>query len=275
MKIKLWGTRGSIAAAGAGTVRYGGDTSCVEVESDGGARLILDAGSGVRPLGLEIEPGPRIDILLSHLHMDHVQGLPFFIPLLDPDSEVHIWGPISTTQTLRQRLSRYLSPPLFPIRVRDLPNVYFHDVPPGSFDVGAFHVTADLVSHPGSTLGYRIGIDGRELAYIPDHEPALGDSQCPIEPEWTSGFALAHKANLLVHDAQYTDAQYGERIGWGHTSYTQLTQFARLTEVDRLVTFHHDPAHDDRKLDEYHLALEDLAKDVPIVPGTSGLIVEV
>lgn len=275
MRAKLWGTRGSIAAAGAGTIRYGGDTSCVEVVAHDGARLILDAGSGIRPLGLDIGSGERVDILLSHLHMDHVQGLPFFGPLLDPKSEVHIWGPISTTQTLRQRLSRYLSPPLFPIRVRDLPNVHFHDVPPGSFDVGQFHVTADLVSHPGSTLGYRISSNRKTLAYIPDHEPAFGDTRFPGEPEWTSGFGLAHEVDVLIHDSQYSDAQYAERIGWGHTSYTQLAQFARLSEAKRLVTFHHDPTHDDEKLDEYHSALAALVKGIELVPGTAELTIEV
>lgn len=275
MRIKLWGTRGSIAAAGAGTVRYGGDTSCAEVIADNGQRLILDAGSGIRPLGIEIGTGERTDILLSHLHMDHVQGLPFFAPLLDPASEVHIWGPISTTETLRQRLSRYLSPPLFPIRVRDLPNVHFHDVPPGSFDVGPFHVTADLVSHPGSTLGYRLEMDGRAAAYIPDHEPAFGNPRFPVEPEWTSGFGIAHDVDVLMHDAQYTDAEYSERIGWGHTSYSQLALFARLCDVERLVTFHHDPTHDDGALDKHHSHLEELTGKIELIPGTADLIVDV
>ena len=155
MKARLWGTRGSIAAAGPSTLRYGGDTSAVELRTAGGQVLILDAGSGLRPIDAGGAPG-RIDILLSHLHMDHVQGLPFFAPMLDPEFEVHVWGPVSTTRSLRERLSRYMSPPLFPVRVRDLKNVRFHDVVPGRFEIGSVEVCADLICHPGSTLGYRL-----------------------------------------------------------------------------------------------------------------------
>ncbi len=274
MKAQLWGTRGSIASAGPDTVRYGGDTSSVEIIGGNGRRLILDAGSGIRALGLEIHGAERIDILLSHLHMDHVQGLPFFSPLLDPASEVHIWGPISTTQRLRERLSRYLSPPLFPIRVRDLPNVQFHDVPPGEFEIPPFHIAADLICHPGSTLGYRITENGAVLGYIPDHEPALGVEDFPGEATWTSGFAIAENADVLIHDAQYTDAEYVERVGWGHISTTQLARFADIAKVKRLVTFHHDPAHTDGMLDAQHAGLSALT-EVPVSPGTANLTFEI
>lgn len=274
MNIRLWGTRGSIAAAGPDTVRYGGDTSSVEVVSRTGDRLILDAGSGIRALGVELSGIDKIDILLSHLHMDHVQGLPFFVPMLDPASEVHIWGPVSTTQGLRERLSRYLSPPLFPIMVRDLANVYFHDVPPGEFDINGIHVHADLVSHPGSTLGYRLADSGSSLSYLPDHEPAMGDPAFPGSPEWTSGYALAAGSDLLIHDAQYTDDEYLERVGWGHTSTTQLARFAEMGGVGRVLTFHHDPAHTDEALDLQHSYLESIIDGVEVVRGTADLVVE-
>lgn len=274
MKARLWGTRGSIAAAGPETVRYGGDTSSVEVTTTTGAKLILDAGSGIRALGVECEETPRIDILLSHLHMDHVQGLPFFGPLLDPDVEVHIWGPISTTRTLRERLSRYLSPPLFPVRVRDLPSVEFHDVLPGDFEIDSVHVAADLVSHPGSTLGYRLVENGKALSYIPDHEPAIGIRRFPDDPSWTSGFALAEGADVLIHDAQYTDEEYAERIGWGHTSLSHLADYVDLAGVERLVTFHHDPGHTDRMLDEFHAELESVIETAEVTAGTPGLTVD-
>lgn len=274
MRARLWGTRGSIAAAGPGTVKYGGDTSSIEVTASSGAKLLLDAGSGARPLGVACERRDRIDILLSHLHMDHVQGLPFFAPLLDPGVEVHIWGPISTTRTLRERLSRYLSPPLFPVRVRDLPNVEFHDVVPGEFTIDSIRVTADLVTHPGATLGYRLTEDGASLTYIPDHEPAMGNGGFPDEPSWISGYSLAAGADVLIHDAQYTDEEYSMRVGWGHTSITHLAAFAELTSVARLVTFHHDPGHTDDMLDEFHAQLASLLDGVELSAGTESLSID-
>ncbi|MEA1903955.1 MAG: MBL fold metallo-hydrolase [Actinomycetota bacterium] len=271
MKFKLWGTRGSIASAGPDTVRYGGNTASVELRTSTGCVVILDAGSGIRTLGKELGSEQRIDILLSHLHMDHVQGLPFFGPLLDPEVEVHLWGPISTTHTLRERLSRYLSPPLFPIRVRELPNVVFHDVPPGEFSIDTLAITADLITHPGSTLGYRFAEDGSVLAYMPDHEPALGNPRFPGVSDWTSGYSLAKGADVLIHDAQYTEEEYSTRVGWGHTTFSQLGKYATMTEVSRLVTFHHDPAHSDDFLDEAHVALMSRADGYEVIAGKVGL----
>ena len=271
MKIKLWGTRGSIASAGPETVRYGGDTSSIEIRTDNGRVVILDAGSGIRRLGQELTEVDRIDILLSHLHMDHVLGLPFFGPLLDPEVEVHLWGPMSTTRSLDARLSRYLSPPLFPIRVRDLANVEFHDVPLSSFEIDSLRITADLITHPGTTLGFRIEEGDTSLAYLPDHEPALGCNAFPDEPSWTSGFALAEGVDLLIHDAQYTDEEYAERVGWGHTSFTQLSSFVALTGAAELVTFHHDPAHDDAFLDDAHRSLAATTEGFIVTPGIAGL----
>ena len=271
MKIKLWGTRGSIASSSADTVRYGGDTSSIEVRTKNGHVVLLDAGSGVRRLGNELPDVERVDILLSHLHMDHVLGLPFFRPLLDPEVEVHLWGPMSTTRSLEARLSRYLSPPLFPIRVRDLPNLQFHDVPLSSFDIDSLKITADLITHPGTTLGFRIEEDGASLAYLPDHEPALGSDRIPSEPRWTSGFALAEGVNLLIHDAQYTDQECADRVGWGHTSFSQLLEFAAMTAPSELLTFHHDPAHTDDFLDEVHRSLAASAKGFVVTAGLVGV----
>lgn len=272
MRLRLWGTRGSIASAGPDTVRYGGDTASVELLTDDDRLVVLDAGSGIRELGNHIErPHERVDILLSHLHMDHVQGLPFFRPLLDPEVETHIWGPISTTRDLRSRISRYLSPPLFPVRVRDLPNVMFHDVTPSAFTIGSLQVTADMITHPGSTLGYRLTQGHKTVAYLSDHEPAFGSGEIPKDPEWVSGFALSHEADVLIHDAQYTDEEYSRRVGWGHTSLTQLGDFARLVEARRLVTFHHDPAHSDDELDLFHEELSSLLNGVELSAGVPEL----
>jgi phosphoribosyl 1,2-cyclic phosphodiesterase len=204
MKVTLWGTRGSLAHAGPDTIRYGGNTACVEVRGDDGGVLVLDAGTGIRRLGVSLPADVRrIDILLSHLHMDHIQGLGFFRPLFIPGMEVHIWGPPSTTHDMHARLSRYLSHPLFPVPIRELAcKLTLHDVPRGCFAIGAFDVYTDLVSHPGPTVGYRIGENRRSLAYLPDHEPALGVRDFPRVGQWTSGFAIANGVDVLIHDAQ-------------------------------------------------------------------------
>jgi ribonuclease BN (tRNA processing enzyme) len=217
----------------------------------------------------------KVDILITHLHMDHIQGLPFFGPLHDPDIWVDVWGPISYQQTLQERLNRYLSPPLFPVRVRDLENVAFHDVAPGSFDLDGIRVTADLVSHPGPTLGYRLQEDDRVLTYLPDHEPALGSHDFPNDSAWTSGYSLAVGSDVLIHDSQYTDEEYAQRIGWGHSSYSHVLGYAGLCEVERLITFHHDPAHSDDALDEAHARMKESANGFEVLAGTHGAEIEV
>jgi ribonuclease BN (tRNA processing enzyme) len=192
----------------------------------------------------------RIDLLLTHLHMDHIQGLGFFAPLYQTAMEVHVWGPASTTHDLRTRLSRYLSPPFFPVHLRDLAcRLTLHEVPCGEFAIGPLRVNSALVCHPGPTVGYRIECGGAVVAYLSDHEPALGVRSFPDRPEWTSGYALAAGADLLIHDAQYTAAEYAERAGWGHSSMEDALRFATLAGVSHLVPFHHDPAHSDAEID--------------------------
>lgn len=252
MTLTIFGTRGSIPAPGPDTNRFGGNTSCVYVANDEGQVLLLDAGSGVRLAGMQIPPSVRrVDILLTHLHMDHIQGLGFFRPLYIPGLEVHIWGPPSATSTLRARLARYLSPPLVPVRIRDLPSmVQCHDVTTSSWEIGAFRIEAALVCHPDPTLGYRITYNNRVLAYLPDHEPQLGSRPLGLpRREWLSGFSVAEGAHLLLHDAQYTDAEYAMRVGWGHCTAELAARFAEMVEARRLLFFHHDPARSDAELE--------------------------
>jgi phosphoribosyl 1,2-cyclic phosphodiesterase len=273
VKVTLWGTRGSLPVAGPETVRYGGNTVCVEVRGADGTLLLLDGGTGIRRLGNALGPEiSRLNLLLTHLHMDHIQGLGFFDPLYEPDLEVHVWGPASTTRNLRERLTRYLSPPLFPVRLRDFPcQLTLHDVPLGSFKVGGFEVMANLVCHPGPTIGYRIIEGASSMAYLPDHEPALGARDFPGDPEWLSGFAVAADVDLLIHDSQYSADEYPERVGRGHSAIPHTLAFAAVTGVKRLVTFHHDPSHDDvvldRLLDEVRRGP---ALPFELVPGTEG-----
>jgi ribonuclease BN (tRNA processing enzyme) len=261
VKATFWGTRGSLPSPRPGTTRYGGNTSCVEVRTGDGSVVLLDAGSGIHRLADFGSGTKRVDVLLTHLHMDHILGLGFFGALFQPDLEVHIWGPPSTTLELKARLSRYLSPPLFPVRLTDLPcELVLHDAPRGTFDLPSASVTADLVCHPGPTLGYRIEADGAILTYIPDHEPALGDTAFLSSTEWTSGFALMAGVDLLIHDSQYTDEEYPSHVGWGHSTISQTMALAEAAGVGTLSAFHHDPGHNDVQLDRlFSAAME--AKD--------------
>lgn len=272
MKVRLWGTRGSLASPGPATVRYGGNTACVEVRSADGGLVVLDAGTGIRVLGESVEPDVRrLDLLLTHLHMDHIQGLGFFDPLHRPDLEVHIWGPPSTTLDLRTRLTRYLSPPLFPVRLRDMgAQIAFHDVPAAPFRIGPLEVRGALITHPGATVGYRITEDGSSLAYLPDHEPALGARVFPGDPDWTSGHDLAAGVDVLIHDSQYTADEYLEHVGWGHSSIPQTLAFARSAQVHRLVTFHHDPDRSDAELDRILAGAGD-EEPFELIGGAEGL----
>ena len=251
MRVTIWGCRGSLATPGRETLRVGGNTTCVEVSANG-ASVVLDAGTGIRALGRELadREARTIHILLTHLHLDHIEGLGFFAPFYDPDCEVVVWGPPSSVRSLKERISRYLSSPLFPIEISDLPaRVTFRDVPAEPWEIAGLRFTAHPVSHPGSTLGYRVEADGAALAFIPDHEPALGIDLESLTSDWISGFPVADRATLLLHDAQYTEDEYEHRIGWGHSSVRHAVSFAAMTGAERLLLFHHDPVHADDDLE--------------------------
>ena len=251
MKITFWGTRGSIASVGAQAQTYGGNTPCVSI-AEGTTLLILDAGSGLRRLADQKlhRDFDEVHILLTHLHMDHIQGLGFFSMFFDPEATIHLWGPPSHLATLQERLNRYLSPPLFPVRMRDFAcQLQVHEVTQETFEISPFVISANFILHPGPTLGFRVSNGVNVVSYLPDHEPALGCKNFPINPKWTSGYALAEKADLLIHDAQYSEAEYRERIGWGHSTYRHALLLADLAKVKRLELFHHDPNHDDSQLE--------------------------
>ncbi len=270
MRTTLFGTRGSLATPGPEMARYGGNTSTVEVRENDGTVIVLDAGTGIRRLGTQLKPDTdRVDVLLTHLHMDHLEGLGFFGPLYHPGIDVHIWGPASSTLSLGARLTRYLSPPLFPVRLRELPRVSLHEVPRPPFDIGPFHISTELICHPNPTVGYRIESDDGSLVYLPDHEPALGlRTGQSLEPLWTSGYDLAAGADLLIHDAQYTDEEYEGRIGWGHSTYEHAFAFAALVGARQVVSFHHDPSHDDEMLD--HMLEDAMRRFTPTCTVSAG-----
>jgi len=279
MRVTIWGCRGSVPTPGPQTVEFGGNTSCVEVAlDDDGGFLVLDAGTGIRALGLELlERGShRIHLLLTHLHLDHLEGLRFFAPLWDERVTLDIWGPPSPVLSLQERIRRSFSPPLFPIDLRELPShVTFRDVPRQPWALGGASLTADLVLHPGPTVGYRIEVADSSFAYLPDHEPALaGIADRSID--WISGSSVAAGADLLLHDAQYFEDEYEQKIGWGHSSVEAAVEFTGAVGARRLVLFHHEPGHSDealKRLEDHAQSLADGGEHAPSL-AREGMVVE-
>jgi phosphoribosyl 1,2-cyclic phosphodiesterase len=240
--------------------------------------LVLDAGTGIRDLGLElVERGTQqINLLLTHLHLDHVEGLRFFAPLWDERVEVDVWGPPSPVSSLPERIARAFSPPLFPVDLHDVPaRVTFRDVPRRPWTIGGASLTAELVLHPGTTVGYRIEGDGASLGYLPDHEPALAGT-IDRPRDWISGAGIAGDVDVLLHDAQYFEDEYEMRIGWGHSSVADAVAFTRAVGARRLVLFHHEPRHDDGSLERLETRAQSLAgrNVAEVMLAREGMVVE-
>src|SRR6266550_1238572 len=225
--VRYWGARGSIPAPRAEMAKHGGNTSCVELTLSDGTEVILDAGTGITDLGRARDRGTdAVHLLLTHLHLDHIQGLMFFKPLFDSACAVRVSGPVAFGGSLLNRLARYISAPLAPIEIRELPaTVSFEDVPSGTFRLGSATVEAAFVNHRGPTLGFRITDGDTTVAYIPDHEPALGQRLDRSATQWISGYALARDVDLLIHDSQYTEDEYTGRVGWGHSAIEDTLAF--------------------------------------------------
>ena len=189
--------------------------------------------------------------------MDHILGLGFFSPFFIPEQEVHIWGPKTSSQSLRTRLSRYLSPPLFPVLLRDLPcNLFFHEIGNAEFEINHFKIKSNYIIHPGPTIGFRVTGNHSVFTYMPDHEPALGRNGMIRNPKWISGFDIALNADILYHDAQYTSEEYQGKKGWGHSSIEDALQYASLCKVKNILLAHHDPAHSDDQLEKIYLNIK-------------------
>jgi ribonuclease BN (tRNA processing enzyme) len=231
----------------------------VHVTAGDGSEFVLDAGTGIRELGATMAGrSHQLHVLLTHLHLDHIQGLMFFAPFFDRETEITVWGPPAAGRALRMRLARYISNPLSPIEIGELPaRVTFRDVPTEPWRIGGVELTASLVSHRGPTLGYRLSENGTSLCYLPDHEPALGEDLATAEDAWISGHGLARGASLLIHDGQYSEEEYPAHRGWGHSSLPDALKFANRCDVDRLLLFHHDPWHDDASLEALEAEAEE------------------
>jgi phosphoribosyl 1,2-cyclic phosphodiesterase len=251
MRVSIWGSRGSVPSPGADSLRYGGNTSCVQVTLSDGTHLILDAGTGIRNVPADLgAKGEHIHILLTHLHLDHIQGLLFFSPLFNQDAQITIWGPAAPGVSLKNRIARYLSAPLTPVDVRELPShLDFRNCPVAEWDIGSARIRAEAVTHRGPTLGFRVQETETSVCYLPDHEPALVGSLEDLGAQWISGYALAHDASLLIHDCQYTDAEYPGHYGWGHSALSHAVSFAHRCNAAHTLLFHHDPQHTDDQLD--------------------------
>jgi phosphoribosyl 1,2-cyclic phosphodiesterase len=278
VNVTFWGTRGSLASPGMDTARYGGNTSCVSVQGREGTLVVLDAGTGIRSLGQSLtKKMDRVDILLTHLHMDHIQGLPFFAPLRRSGVEIHIWGPASTTLGLHARLQKYLSPPLFPVSIRELAaSFHFHELPAHAMEIGEFKIQAQLIIHPNPTIGYRVQSANSAVTYLPDHEPALAGRTFPHDKAWTSGYRLAEGVDLLIHDTQYTEDEYRNRIGFGHSSIKHAFQFAHLSSVKHFAPFHHDPTHNDDTLDRmFEQTVGEMQPSYKVTPSREGMVIAI
>jgi phosphoribosyl 1,2-cyclic phosphodiesterase len=252
VNLKIWGSRGSLASPGSSTERYGGNTSCIEVRPPGCDVVILDAGTGIRELGMRLvgEGCKRMHLLLTHLHVDHLEGLGMFEPIWRPETVLNIWGPASPVASLEERIAMYFSPPLFPVHLSEVPaTIHYHDASESEWTIDGARFSSHAIIHPGPTVGFRVEAGGKSLAYLTDHEPALGCDIASDAPEWISGFSLARGADLLIHDCQYSIDEYGTRRGWGHSTTEHVAGFAERAGVDRLLLFHHDPMHDDEMLE--------------------------
>lgn len=276
MKIKVLGTRGSLPTTNPETFHYGGNTACIEV-MNGDQLLIIDAGTGILNLSAHVlSVRSRFEILLTHLHFDHIQGLGFFKPMFNSNNEIHIYGPASSSQSLQYRLNRYLSPPLFPVHFRDLPcKIHLHEISHSSFAIDGLHIETNYVSHPGPTIGYRISNGQSVFTYLPDHEPLIGENNWNKRQEWISGTDLASHADLLIHDSQYTTEEYQTKVGWGHCTMEDAIKFAVLAEVKKILLFHHDPYHTDSYLEDMYQRIQrNNSKKIKIELAREGEVIE-
>jgi phosphoribosyl 1,2-cyclic phosphodiesterase len=265
-RLKFWGTRGSISVPGPSTLRYGGNTTCVEVRADGEI-IVLDAGSGIRPLGLALEKEFRtqpidLSLLITHAHWDHIQGLPFFAPAYEKKNEIRVRGYDGVDTSFSKIMAEPMKAPFFPIAMRELSaRIDIRKLTEMEFPAGKVQVRAKFVNHPGVCAGYRLFTGAGSIAFLPDHEPyrflhsARPNHMTPEQAkkratkERISLVQFLHGSDILILDAQYTDAEYESHIGWGHGSVSSAVALALDAEVRRLLLFHHDPSHDDTRVD--------------------------
>lgn len=251
MKITIWGCRGSVPTPGADTLRYGGNTTCIEVRAADGVPLIIDAGTGIRLLGRKIleEPdGPAsITLLLTHAHLDHLMGFPFFGPMYYSRFVIRVMGGAAARQSLRHYLTRQMEPPYFPVDFSAAKAEFRFDTGlPGAQASDPLQVEPIHLNHPNGGYGYRFTEDGKRFVFLTDNELGGVHEGGRSFQEYVD---FCRDADLLIHDAQYTDEEYKRKVGWGHSTFRAAGHLAVRAGVHRLGLFHHDPDRTDHELD--------------------------
>jgi phosphoribosyl 1,2-cyclic phosphodiesterase/CheY-like chemotaxis protein len=286
VRVQFWGTRGSIPTPGPSTARYGGNTSCVELRSARGTLVIVDCGTGGRALGQKLMSaganGLRGHILISHTHWDHIQGIPFFAPLFAPGNEWDIYGPKGLGQSLRETLAGQMQYTYFPVTLDQFAaTVRYHDLVEGTFDIDDIKVSTRYLNHPALTLGYRLEADGVAVVYCCDHEAharVLATGHGDIAGQDLRHAEFIHRADLLIHDAQYTAEDYPAKLGWGHSSVEYVVKVSQYAKVKRLALTHHDPLRDDDAIDRLlagiRTTLKENASTLDVFAAAEGQIVE-
>ena len=252
LSLRYWGTRGSVPSPGPTTTRYGGNTSCVEVEI-GHRRFILDAGTGIRPLGEAIQQeaeGKKATLLLTHFHWDHIQGFPFFSPAYDPDFELRIIAPAQAEASPESLIRNVMGPIHFPLSYEAIAaTLSYCEHKEGNCDEDGIRIRAMRMRHTDFTVGYRIEAPGSTVVFIPDNEIEGGAHPTPLD--WSDRLAeFVHGADLLLHDGMFTEEEYRQRNGWGHSTYHQAIELAERAQVKELHFFHHAPWRTDTELDD-------------------------
>ena len=266
--VRFWGVRGSIACPGPDTVRYGGNTTCIEIRC-GENFLIIDGGTGLRQFGLSLmkDKPARIDLFFTHVHWDHIAGVPFFVPAYVPDIPVHFWaGSLLPERTLEGVLKDQMMAPLFPVNLETLQNCYYHDFVCGAFwEVrSGIQLSTCSLNHPNGACGYKIVFAGKTICIITDTEHRIGEIDTTIVD-------FVRNADVMVYDAMYTDESYLNHVGWGHSTWQEALRIGDAAGVRTVVPFHHDPIHNDDVMDRIAAEAEALR------PGTlvarEGMIV--